>query len=79
MSHALAICLVHRVPMSNKDAPNLSRRDALRGLFTASAAGILGCTTQAPTPDASLTLDAAADLTPDALVDPDAGRDTGPV
>ena len=64
--------------MSNKDAPSLSRRDALRGLFTASAAGILGCTTQPPTPDASLSPDAAPDLTPDAPLGPDAGRDTGP-
>jgi len=61
--------------MSN-DEKTLTRRTALRGLLTVSAAGVLGCNTSPPTSDASMGDDAPQG--DDAWVTPDGGRDSGP-
>ncbi|MFN9808483.1 MAG: alkaline phosphatase D family protein [Deltaproteobacteria bacterium] len=54
----------------------LSRRDAMRGLFTVSAAALVGCGGSESGPDASTGPDAP--LPPDALGPADAGLDSGP-
>jgi alkaline phosphatase D len=53
-----------------------SRRDAMRGLFTVSAAALAGCGGSESGPDASTGPDVP--LPPDALGPADAGLDSGP-
>jgi len=65
--------------MSNDESKRVTRRDALRGMFTVSAATIVGCGGGESTPDAAMVpTDAVA--SPDVFTpeDPDAGRDSGP-
>jgi alkaline phosphatase D len=68
---------VKRTPRieTQERAQALSRRDALRGLFTVSAT-IVGCGGGETPPDASMSLDAAPGT--DAVAAPDAGSDGGP-
>ncbi|MBN8611128.1 MAG: alkaline phosphatase D family protein [Deltaproteobacteria bacterium] len=64
--------------MSNDESKRLSRRDAMRGLFTVSAATIVGCGPGESTPDASMLPMDDASSPPDAHTVPDAGNDGGP-
>ena len=62
--------------MSNEDGKTLTRRDALRGMLTVSAASVIGCGGGEAQPDAAM-LGADAPVSPDAPLDPDAGADAG--
>lgn len=65
-----------RTPRDRTESgPQVSRRDAMRGLFTVSAAALVGCGGESP-PDASMTPDAPPGT--DAFAATDAGTDTGP-
>ncbi len=66
---------VHTASMSKLDPRTLTRRDALRGLLTVTAASVVGCTVESR-PDTSMADDASP--TPDAHLDPDGGLDAGP-
>ena len=65
--------------MSNDESKRVTRRDALRGMFTVSAATIVGCGGGESAPDAAM-VPADAVASPDVFTpeDPDAGRDSGP-
>lgn len=65
--------------MSKLDPRTLTRRDALRGLLTVTAASVVGCNVESR-PDASMADGSLADAPDlgDAFVEPDAGRDGGP-
>jgi alkaline phosphatase D len=64
--------------MSNEESKRVSRRDAMRGLFTVSAATIVGCGPGESAPDASMSPTSDASTPPDAFAAPDAGNDAGP-
>ncbi len=63
--------------MSDEESKRVSRRDAMRGLFTVSAATIVGCGPGEAAPDAAMPMDDAS-AAPDAFAAPDAGSDAGP-
>lgn len=60
------------------DTKRVTRRDAMRGLFTVSAATIVGCGPGESTPDAAMPMLDDAATPPDAFQNPDAGSDAGP-